>query len=166
MKKVLIAFAMMLALTMGLFAQRGARPDGTPPAGVRGQAPDPTTALKNALNLTDAQVGSIQALFQAQQQKVQAIMTDVNQKRQTLDSLLNAASPNPTDVGNAAIAVHTAEKQMQALHDAFLADLKNQLTADQQATLDTLIKAGAPLPGLGGFGPGGRGMRGPRGGGR
>jgi len=154
MKRIFVALtiALTLAVTMTSFAQ-----------GQRGQRPNPAAALKNALNLTDAQVASIQALFQANQQQAQTIMADVKQKRQALDALLNATSPNPADVGNAAIAMHTAEKQLQALHAALIADVKNQLTTDQQATLETLLKAGAMLPGLGGGFGGPRGMRGPRG---
>jgi hypothetical protein len=48
---------------------------------------------------------------------------------------------------------------MAAERDWFLSELKKLLTADQQATLDNLIKAGTPIPGLFG-GMRGRGPRG------
>src|SRR5690349_21281951 len=92
-RKALLATAMLLILTVGAFAQRGPRAQ----AGNQG----PATALKNALNLTDAQASAIQALVQASQQQSKTIMTDLRQKRQALESLLNATSPNPTDIGNA-----------------------------------------------------------------
>src|SRR5262249_27213162 len=148
-RKVFIATAMTLILTVGAFAQRGPRGQ----AGNQG----PATALKNALNLTDAQVSAIQALIQASQQQSKTIMTDLGTKRQTLNTLLNATSPNPTDIGNAALAVNAGEKQLKSVHDSLIAGIRNTLTSDQQATFDTLIKAGLPIPGLGGFGfgPGG-----------
>jgi Spy/CpxP family protein refolding chaperone len=149
---------MMLILTVGAFAQRGPRAQGGNQA--------PATALKNALNLTDAQVSAIQALIQASQQQSKTIMTDLGTKRQTLNSLLNATSPNPTDIGNAALAVNMQEKQLKSLHDSLIAGIRNTLTSDQQATFDTLVKAGMPIPGLGGFGfrgPGGPGPHAMRG---
>jgi Spy/CpxP family protein refolding chaperone len=147
---------MILALTVGAFAQRGrALP------GAQGQRPGPINALKDALNLTDAQVSAIQSVVQSSQDQSKAMMSDLNQKRQLLNSLLNAASPNPTDVGNAALAVHAGEAQLQTLRKNQLASIRNTLTSDQQVTFDTLVKAGLPIPGIGG-GPGFGGPRGRR----
>ena len=158
MKRTLLTVAATLMLAATLVAQRG------PGAGFNGgQRPDPAAALKNALGLTDAQVTAIQALEQTERTRMQAIMTDIRSKRQALDTLLNLTSPNPTDVGNAAIALHAAESKTAGERDYFISELKKLLTGDQQQKLDTLIAAngerGLPFPGLGGFGP-----RGPRGG--
>lgn len=156
MKKILFVIVMMLALSAGIFAQRG--PRGQVPAGGR---PDPTTALKNALGLTDAQVEAIKALMQTRDERAQAIRTEIEQKRQALNALLDAASPSPADVGNAAISLHASEKKIAAERDWFIAELKKLLTGDQQQKLDTLLAAngGREIPGLGGFGPGPRGGR-------
>ncbi|PYS01483.1 MAG: hypothetical protein DMG15_14345 [Acidobacteria bacterium] len=152
MKRTLITVAATLMLSATLFAQRG-------PAGPsdRGQR-NPGAALKDALGLTDAQVTAIQTLSQTEKTRVQAIMTDIHQKRQTLEALLNAASPNPTDVGNAAIALHAAQSKIQGERDYFISELKKLLTGEQQQKLDTILAAnggrGLPIPGLGlrGFG--------------
>src|SRR5437667_11030340 len=120
---------------------------------------DPTTALKAALGLTDTQVTAITSLAQTEQTRMQTIRTEVDQKRQALDALLNATSPAPLDVGNAAIALHASEAKITAEQDYFISQIKQQLTGDQQQKLDALIAAngarGLPLPGLGGPGPGG-----------
>ena len=94
-------------------------------------------------------------------------MTDIQQKRQALNTLLNSASPNPNDVGNAAIVLHAAEGKIGAERTNFINQIKAQLTGDQQQKLDTLLAANGgnflPFPGLGGpgfGGPGGR-FRGP-----
>jgi len=171
MKRILTAVLIILGPTSAVFAQRGqraVRPGGPPPAfdGTQpGQRPDPTTALKAALNLTDSQVSAIQALMQTRQDRAKTIMTDIDAKRQAFDALVNATSPNPTSVGNAAIALNGAEKTLGAERDWFITELKKLLTGDQQSTLDKLIAAGTPIPGLGGPGPRGGGMRGPRPGG-
>ena len=170
MKRILFV-TLVMSFTIAAFAQRGPGqrgiPGGVPPAGAeRGQRPDPTTGLKNALNLTDAQVSAIQALMQTRQDRAKAIMQDVQAKQQSLDTLLNVTTPDPTAVGNAMIALRASEKQMQAERDWFITELKKLLTADQQQTLDKLIAAGTPIPGLGGPGfSGPRGGRGPRPGG-
>src|SRR2546429_3801834 len=139
MKKTLMAALIILTLSSGLFAQRGGARGAAPGGGIPGdgtgtarQAPDPTAALKAALNLTDAQVTAIQALMQTRQDRAKTIMADVDAKRQALDALLNAAAPDPTAVGKAAIALNGSEKVMAAERDWFIAELKKLLTGDQQ----------------------------------
>src|SRR4051812_39464864 len=106
MKRTLLAIAATVLITATVFAQGF-------PAGPRQGGPrsNPLTGLKNALGLTDAQVQAIQTLAQTEKTRVQGLMTDIQQKRQALNSLLNATSPNPTDVGNAAIALNASEKK-------------------------------------------------------
>jgi Spy/CpxP family protein refolding chaperone len=154
MKQFVIAVLMIVTLATGLLAQRGRGPDG--PGGTR---PEPTAALKDALGLTDAQVEAIKTLVQAQQSRVQAIRTEIEQKHQALDTLLSAASPSPVDVGNAAIALRATENRLQAERTALINQIKQQLTGEQQQKLDALVASGRglPLPGLGG-----RGQRGGR----
>ena len=159
MRKVWMALAMTMVLAVAGFGQRGRTASGTP-----GQRPGPMSTLKNALNLTDAQVSAIQSVLETSQQQSKAIMSDLAQKRQIYNTLLNAASPNPTDIGNAALAIHAGELQLQTLRKNQMASVRNTLTVDQQATFDSLVKAGLPIPGLGGPGFGGpRGFRGPGG---
>lgn len=160
MKRIFLSVVMTLTLTTFTFAQRGGRggpPAGAPPAGLEMQRPDPLAALKAALNLTDAQLDAVKALMQTRQQRVEAIFEEIQQKHQALNELLNAASPNATQVGNAAISLHESEKKLAAERDWFIAELKKLLTGEQQATLDRLIAAGG-MPFLA-FGPGVR--RGP-----
>jgi Spy/CpxP family protein refolding chaperone len=154
MKRILFAALLIGVLSIGLQAQ--GRRGG--PGGFRGTPPDPTATLKAALNLTDAQVDSIKALLTTRQQQAEPIRAEIEQRRQALNTLLNATSPNPTDVGNAAIALRASENKLAAERDWFLTELKKLLTGDQQQTLDNLIAARTPLPllGFGGPGPGRR----------
>jgi Spy/CpxP family protein refolding chaperone len=160
MKRMLLTAAVTLIMTTALIAQRSpgrpARPGG-----------DPAGALKDALGLTDAQVTAITSLVQAERPRMEAIRTEINQKRQALDALLSAATPVPVDVGNAAIALHASESKMKTQQDYLISQIKQQLTGDQQQKLDTLIAAnggrglipGLVGPGLDGPGPRGRGRR-------
>ena len=154
MKKIFLGVLLILTVTIGLTAQRRGGPGG--PA-------DPTTALKNSLGLTDAQVDAIKALIQAERTKVEAIRTEIQQKHQALETLLNTTSPNALDVGNAAIALHAAEAKIQAERTSLINQIKQQLTGEQQQKLDTLLAAnggrGLPFLGLGGRGPRGGGPR-------
>jgi len=161
MKRTLITLVAIVTMTATLWAQGS--PAGRPQRGQRG---NPLTRVKDALGLTDAQVQAITNLAQSERSTVQAIMADIQQKRQGLDALLNAASPNPTEVGNAAIALHASQAKVAAERTAFITQVKAQLTGEQQQKLDTLLAANGgrllPFPGFGGPGFG----RGPGAGGR
>ena len=161
MKRMFLGILITFTLITPIFAQ-GRGQFGPPPGGAqRGQPPNPAAGLKKALDLTDAQVDAIKALMPTERDRVQAIMTEVQQKRQTLDALLNASSPVPTDVGNAAISLRASEKKLQGEHDWFIGELRKLLTGEQQQKLDTLLAANPRLP-LGGFGGPGPRRGGPR----
>jgi Spy/CpxP family protein refolding chaperone len=156
MKKLLVGTVLTLALTTGAFAQRGVRTPGSRPGG-----PAPFANLKNALNLTDAQVSAIQSSAQAAQQQSKSINTDLRTRRQALEALLSAGSANPSDVGNAALAVRASENQLKVVQSNLMTSIRNTLTSDQQQTFDSMLKAGLRIPGIGFPGMGPRGMRGP-----
>src|SRR5207244_10090534 len=124
-RRTLLTVAATLMLSATLLAQRG--PD-RPRAG--GQRPNPGAALKNALGLTDAQVTAIQTLSQTETTRVQAIMTDIQQKRATLDALLNLASPNSADVANAAITLHTPRGKLCLERDYLSGERKKLVTGE------------------------------------
>ena len=169
MKRILFAILITLTITGAVVAQRDRPRPGGPegpggpsdgPAGTfeRGHPRDPLTGLQAALSLTDAQVEAIKALRTTRDQRAQAIRTEMEQKRAALDALLDAASPSPTDVGNAAISLRASQNRLPAERDWFVTEFKKLLTGDQQQKLDTLITANPGFPLLGPRGPG----RGPR----
>src|SRR5690242_12958748 len=118
MKRILM-LTLSMSMAIAAFAQRGSGQrgfGGAPPAGTfeRGQRGDGTAALKNALNLTDAQVSSIQALMQTRQERSKAIFDEMQTRQQAVDTALNQTSPDPTTVGNAMIALQTTRKKLDA----------------------------------------------------
>jgi Spy/CpxP family protein refolding chaperone len=165
LKRILVALLMIVGLTTLMIAQNQPRfgpPQGNRGDGSNGQNRDPLAGLKAALNLTDAQVSAIQTLLETRRTRAEALRSEIQQKREALGMLLDAATPNPTDVGNAAIALRASEKKLGAERDWFITELKKLLTGDQQQKLDTLLAANSRLPFLSGpGGPGGRGF-GPR----
>jgi Spy/CpxP family protein refolding chaperone len=153
MRRTLFAVVMTMMLSATLFAQ----------GGVRGpRRGGPLANLKNALGLTDGQVTAITTVIQTEQTRMQAIRTEINQKRQVHNALLSAATPDPTAVGNAAISLQASEAKIKAEDAYLISQIKQQLTGDQQQKLDTLIAANGGTLRIPGFG-GGRG--GPGGGG-
>ena len=172
LKRTLIVLLMVLGLTAALFAQNpqprfGRPPIANPPGdgstvNQGGRPVDPLAGLRAALNLTDAQVTAIQTLMTTQRTRMDVLRTEIEQKRATLENLLNAATPNPADVGNAAIAVRASERKLPGERDWLIAELKKLLTGEQQQKLDTVIAANSGgLPFLGGPGPVGPGPVGP-----
>jgi Spy/CpxP family protein refolding chaperone len=157
MKQILLMIMMTLTAATMAFAQRGRNPEVAPPQGVqRRMPPDPTAGLQAALNLTDAQVDAIKALMATRNERAQEIRTEIEQKRAALDALLDAESPIPVNVGNAAISLRASQRRIAAEREWFVTELKKLLTGDQQQKLDTLLAANPRLPLLGGPG-GGRG---------
>ncbi|HEY2380340.1 MAG TPA: Spy/CpxP family protein refolding chaperone [Terriglobia bacterium] len=126
MKRILCVTVAILTLSAGAFAQRG----------------NPGNGLKNALGLTDAQVSAIKSIVQNAQPTLQADQAAIRQDRQTFNTLVSTASPVAQDIGNAAIALHTAEAKQKADETALLNQVKQQLTTEQLQKLDTIQAAG------------------------
>lgn len=141
MKKTLTLLVITLMLATSAFAQHGGRGPGGPEG--RG---GPEAALKAALNLTDAQITAIGTLNQTRMSRAAAIRTEIDTLHEAFVALLDAATPNPTQIGNAALAVRAAQKKLDAEQDWYIAELKKLLTADQAAILDNLLAANKHLP--------------------
>jgi Spy/CpxP family protein refolding chaperone len=154
MKKA-ISLVLLTLLATSAFAQRG---------GVRGPMPggrgEPEAALKAALNLTDSQLAAINALNQTRMSRAEAIRMEIGTLREAFEALLEAAAPNTIQIGTAALAIHAAQKRLEAERDWYITELKKLLTPDQVTTLDNLLAANDKLPLLPHLGIGGRG--GPR----
>jgi Spy/CpxP family protein refolding chaperone len=165
MKKLLLSLLLVGALPLA--AQRGPGgppPGGPPPQGGPGAGgsppgqpagPPPEQVLKDVLGLTDDQLAQIHALAQARGTATQALVTQMQAAQQALQTALTAATPDPTAVGNALLAIRNIEKQVEAAGDAFRAGVANVLTADQKAkveqikAIDAALHAAGALRGLG-----------------
>ncbi|HKC23351.1 MAG TPA: periplasmic heavy metal sensor [Thermoanaerobaculia bacterium] len=159
MKK--LALSLLLAAALPLAAQRGPNgpgPNGPGPGGPPGAAaPSPDQILKAVLGLSDAQLAQLHTLLESRRSAAEALRTQADAAGKALQTAVEAATPDPTAVGNALLAVRAVEKQAQAANDAFKAAFAAILTDDQKAkvqqieAIQTALFAGEALRGLGVF---------------
>ena len=103
--------------------------------------------IQRALNLTPDQVNSLQALIQSQRPAMESIAKDVRDKAQALRELQRQPNPNPTDAGNAMLALRAARERIRAERQRFEESLRNLLTTDQREKLDRMKQRGRTLLG-------------------
>jgi Spy/CpxP family protein refolding chaperone len=119
---IVSSIAVMLVGTVAMAQGFRGRP------GFRG---DFSSRLKERLNLTDAQVNGIQALKENRRKDMQSLRQEMQPKRQALRQLLNQPSPNPTDVGNATLALKQTRERARDINQRFISGVKGLLTPDQ-----------------------------------
>lgn len=118
--------------------------------------------LTRALDLTADQQTTLARLQDELAQTVRPLFDQMRSGRETLESMLDAASPDATAIGNQAIAMHRLRGEVKAAHDSFDTQLKAMLNPTQRAQFDALQevrphfgreghRGGGPGPG----GPGG-----------
>jgi Spy/CpxP family protein refolding chaperone len=95
-------------------------------------------AIRRALNLTEDQIGSLKAIREANKPQREAIRAELRQKAQTLRSVMSQANPNPTDVGNAMLALKEVRGRAQQLREQAMNSFSSSLTAEQLKTVEDL----------------------------
>ena len=138
------------------------------------QGRDGLDRLTEALELTPAQVASLEVLFEQRQSVRESFRGQLRANHEALQAAI--ASGDPTAVGNAVLAGEDVKEQAKAAGEDFKTQFRNQLTIDQQNRLDAIEAMGrgghrgrgrgrfgleGASQGGSDFGPGG----GPRGGG-
>jgi len=123
---LVVALAGTAALAQGLRNRQAGR--AAIANGLGGQRVE---RLQQRLNLTDAQMNGIRALAQTRRQEIQSLRPEMQQKRQTLRQSLQQSNPNPTDVGNATIALKDSRERVREINQRFLSGVKALLTPDQ-----------------------------------
>ena len=102
-----------------------------------------------ALGLSDDQKAQLQALRSKQRETIKPLMDAVRQSHDALGKTMEADSPDAATVGQAALALHAAEKKLRAAHEAAFEEMKAILTPEQQAKLEQMKEKG-PRRGPGG----------------
>jgi Spy/CpxP family protein refolding chaperone len=87
--------------------------------------------LQQKLNLTDVQMNAVRALQETRRSETQSLQQEMRQKRQTLRQLLQETNPNPSDVGNATLALKESRTRTREINQRFVASLKGLLTPQQ-----------------------------------
>jgi Spy/CpxP family protein refolding chaperone len=133
MKRMLFVTIASLTLVCSAFAQTTTIQPRRPGRGQR------QSRLQDTLGLTDSQVTAVRSLVQGSSPQFQTIQADIKQKRQTYNAILASPSANPVDVGNAALALRASESNLRTAEDSLVAQVKTQLTGDQQQKLDGIL---------------------------
>ena len=115
----------------------------------------PELVLKDVLQLTEAQVGGLQALAQAHRQAVESLMPQIYTAQEALQMTLQGSNPDATEVGRMVITIDALQRQVgqhqQDYASGFLALLTDAQRAQVQQirTIEIALRAAAALHQLG-----------------
>lgn len=87
------------------------------------------------LDLTDAQREQMKALHEKRRAALEPLREEARTTREAFERALEADSPDPTAVGEAALAMKAAREKMHAAHEATRAEVEKMLTDEQRAQL-------------------------------
>jgi len=153
--KVAVAGAALWALALAGIAH--AQGPGGPPHD-RPFGPDLGHGrLAEELSLSDEQKSQLEALRSRQQETLKPLAETARQAHETFRGALEADGADATAVGQAALAMHAAEKKLRAAHEAAFEEMKAILTPEQRDKLEKMHE-GRRGP-RGPHGPGGLGPR-------
>ena len=112
--------------------------------------------LAEELGLSDEQKSQLEALRGRQQETLKPLAEAARQAHETFRAALEADGADAATVGQAALAMHAAEKKLRAAHEAAFEEMKAILTPEQRDKLEKMHEGrkGPRGPhGPGGFGP-------------
>jgi Spy/CpxP family protein refolding chaperone len=136
-------------LTMSLSAAAQIVPQPGPTVSIRPFFPeDVLQRVRDALNLTEAQVSAVRALITMRAETMQQIGQETGAAYRRLQELMAQSNPNPTEVGNAFLATRTAQEKMQGATEKFKTDFQAMLSAEQRATLSNLTASAGHIEAL------------------
>jgi Spy/CpxP family protein refolding chaperone len=101
----------------------------------------PYNQLVTFLNLTSAQLQSLEQIQQQKNQAVQSIYQQVSQKQTQLNTLLNSGTADPLQVGQLMIDIRTLQQQAQQASKPYRQPALAVLTPDQTNKLAALVQA-------------------------
>ena len=120
-------------------------------AGMAFPAPAPeesVTAAKNALNLSEAQVTGLRALLTQRAEAANTAFQEMGEKQRALHTSLSQQSPNALDIGNAYLAMQSAQNRLKSVEQKFQTDFRALLTPEQRVILQNLQNASGQIDAL------------------
>jgi Spy/CpxP family protein refolding chaperone len=94
--------------------------------------------LAEALGLSDAQKTQLEAIHTRQRETLTPLVESARQAHDAFRQAVDADNADAAAVGQAAIAMHAAEKKLQAAHEVAFEELKSILTPDQREKLEKM----------------------------
>lgn len=167
MKKQILTVTTLAALTLGSFTLAAAqgpgggghmRGPGGPGFGPGGPGGPPMGMIAEHLGLSDEQKAQWKAIHEKAREAGAPLAKAAGDARQAFDQALEAENADAATVGQAALAMKNARKNVETHHNATFAEVKAILTAEQLAKVEEMEKRGRGRgPGFGPGGPGGPG---------
>ena len=114
----------------------------------RMSGPPKTTAVQNYLNLTDAQVSSLQQLRQSERAALKPIFEQIGPLRQSLRTEEQNPSADATAIGKLVLSIQTLEQQAAPIRASFQQQALAVLTPAQKTQLAALQSAAALMPAI------------------
>jgi len=105
--------------------------------------------VKQYLNLTDAQMQSLQAIQDSRSRALQVLYDQMGQKSQALYQLLNSDTATAAQIGQLMLEIRALEKQIPQADGPYKTQSLNVLTPDQKGKLPKLTEAAALQPAVG-----------------
>jgi hypothetical protein len=97
--------------------------------------------IQQRINLTDAQMNGIHALQEKRRMEIESLRHEIKPQKQALRQLLRQPSPNPTDVGKAALGLRdNTQDQMRDINQRFFSGVKELLTPEQLRRLPKRLR--------------------------
>ena len=135
-RRTIIILSLIVALAGTAAAAQGLRRK----AGPLGEPGQRIERLQQKLNLNEIQINALRALEENRRKELESLRVELRQKREALRSLIEQRNPNPTDVGNATLALRETRQRARDINERFLAGVRGLLGPDQQQRLPKRIR--------------------------
>ena len=141
MKKALSWASVVAVALVALASVAGAQgpgPRGRRPGEAGGQPGfgPPAEQMAERLGLSDDQKAQWQALHEKSREAMKPLFERARQAHQAFQSALEAPNPDAPAVGQAALAMHAAEKKLHEAQQALFDEMKSILTPEQREKLE------------------------------
>lgn len=110
--------------------------------------PMKTTAVQGYLNLTDAQITSLQQLHQSEMAALKPIYQQMGPLHENLRTQTQSSGADAAAVGKLVLSIESLEQQAEPIRSSYQQQALAVLTADQKSKLAALQSAAALLPAI------------------
>lgn len=107
-----------------------------------------TTEVQSYLNLTDAQISSLQQLHQSERAALKPIMEQMGPLHQSLRTQSQSGNADATAVGKTVLSIQSLEQQAAPIRASFQQQALAVLTPEQKTKLAALQGAAALMPAI------------------
>jgi Spy/CpxP family protein refolding chaperone len=136
-RRTFIVMSLVMALAGTVTLAQGLRGKGARRGGSPAQRLE---RLQQKLNLNETQMNGIRALDETRRKERESLRGELKQKRQGLRQLMQQTNPNPTDVGNATLALKEERERAREINQRFMSGVKELLTPDQLQKLPKRLR--------------------------